>query len=220
MENLFENILDQDEKIIKVFKPNKFKYFFTSVFASILGFLFFSGMGLAAMLVPDENGDTASLAAFIVIVVICALLVAFCILVTALSYSKRYYAYSNKRIIIRCGVVGIDYKSLDMDMIGAINVNVSLFDKMLRKNTGTISFGSVASPMSANGAYFSFYSVVSPYELYKEIKLIINEKKVEFAKPVEAIAQEAKVEETKSARKTTTKPKVQKQKTEKEEKPE
>lgn len=183
MENLFDNILDSDEKIIKVLKPNKFKFFWSSVLGAILFTIFFVGFGIMTITIPDEFGEVAPLGVFFVILAVVVVLDFLLIFCTYLSYKKRFYAYSNKRVIIRCGVIGVDYKSLDIDMIGAIDVGVGLLDKLFRKNTGTISFGSVASPMTAGGgAAFSFYAVQNPYELYKEIKTVINETKEKAAK--------------------------------------
>ena len=183
MENLFDNILDSDEKIIKVLKPNKFKFFWSSVLGAILFTIFFVGFGIMTITIPDEFGEVAPLGVFFTILAVVVVLDFLLIFCTYLSYKKRFYAYSNKRVIIRCGVIGVDYKSLDIDMIGAIDVGVGLLDKLFRKNTGTISFGSVARPMTAGGgAAFSFYSVQNPYELYKEIKTVINETKEKAAK--------------------------------------
>lgn len=177
MEKLFENILDEDEKVVKVLKPNKAKYFFGVMFGTCAMVLFFLALSLLAMFVPEE-GFTAPPAIYCLIPISVGIVViALAVLFTYLSYTKRHYAYTNKRIIIRCGIIGTDYKSLDMDMIGAINVNVSIFDKLLRKNTGTVAFGSLASPMTNNGSMFSFYSITDPYSFYKEIKLVINNMK-------------------------------------------
>ena len=33
-------------------------------------------------------------------------------------------------MIIRNGVIGVDYKSLDIDMIGAVDVSVNVIDKI------------------------------------------------------------------------------------------
>jgi hypothetical protein len=96
-------------------------------------------------------------------------------------YYKLFYAYTNKRVIIRTGIFGVDYKSLDMAMIGAVNVYVSLLDKILQKNTGTLTFGSMASPMMTAsgqaGSMFRFANIEMPYDLYREIKNAIDEYK-------------------------------------------
>ena len=104
-------------------------------------------------------------------------------LFTALHYKNVYYAYSNKRIIIRSGIFGVDYKSLDMSMIGAVDVYVSLLDKLLKKNTGSLSFGSAASPVgSANASMYRFNHITLPYETCKEVKSYIDAYKKEMNK--------------------------------------
>ena len=68
-------------------------------------------------------------------------------------------------------------------MLGAMTVNVSWADKLLRKNTGMISFGSMASPMvNSVGTAFTFSYLNNPYETYKEIKKLINDysEKIKF----------------------------------------
>ena len=92
--------------------------------------------------------------------------------------NKTVYAVTNKRVLIRTGYIGVDYKSLDYSMVGAFTVNVNWIDKLLRKNTGSLSFGSMASPMT-NGtvAKFNFTYIDNPYEIYKEIKELIDDSK-------------------------------------------
>ena len=118
---------------------------------------------------------------WIFIIVIASILIV-CIGLTflffKLSYKNTYYAYTNKRVIIRKGIIGVDYKSLDLDMIGVVTVNVGVLDKIMQKNTGTICYGSMASPVGGqNGPMFRFSHIVNPYEIYKEIKTVIDEYK-------------------------------------------
>ena len=58
--------------------------------------------------------------------------------------------------------------SLDIKNIGASNVCVTFLDKIVRKNTGSIRFGSNSSPIS--NSYYSFSNIENPYQVYKEIK--------------------------------------------------
>ena len=136
MEELFSHILDDDEKIIKVFKPNKGKLFLSSIFMNFIWSFWFLAFGIFMVLFPDE-GITIDKIYVLVPIGIYLVLFAFIILFTALHYKNVYYAYSNKRIIIRSGIFGVDYKSLDMSMIGVVDVYVSLFDKIIKKNTGS-----------------------------------------------------------------------------------
>lgn len=179
MEELFEKILDKDEKIIKIFKPQKTKYFFSVLFSWGICLLFFALIGVCAVIFPDEGYvvDKSLLLVPIGGWVVSMLVV---LLIASIYYKNLYYAYSNKRIIIRSGVFGVDFKSLDMSMIGAVNVYVSLIDKILRKNTGTILFGSTASPLNygqTSGTCYKFTHIKMPYETCKEVKSYIDEYK-------------------------------------------
>ena len=62
--------------------------------------------------------------------------------------------------------------------IEEFTVNVNILDKIINKNTGTISYGSMASPVGGqNGPMFRFANIINPYETYKEIKGVIDEYK-------------------------------------------
>lgn len=174
MENLFSHILDDDEKIIKVFKPNKGKLFLSSIVLNFMWSFWFLMFGIIAVLVPEE-GVTINKIYVLIPIGLYVVIFAFLMLFTALHYKNVYYAYSNKRVIIRSGIFGVDYKSLDMSMIGAIDVYVSLLDKIIKKNTGSLSFGSAASPVGGSGASgYRFNHVLMPYETCKEIKSYID----------------------------------------------
>lgn len=178
MESMFDHILDDDEKLIKVFKPNRTKFFTANILCYGLLFLFFLMIGSLAIIFPEEGVQISLFYLFIPIGVYIILL-GLAIMFLCLYYKNVFYAYTDRRIVIRSGIFGIDYKSLDMDMIGAVNVNVSLIDKVVRKNTGTLTYGSMASPMIAEkgGSAYRFSHIVNPYETYKEIKAVIEEYK-------------------------------------------
>jgi membrane protein YdbS with pleckstrin-like domain len=174
MENLFTHILDEDEKIIKVFKPHKAKLFASAIILNSLWLFWFMIFGVFAVLFPDE-GEVINKIYVLIPIALYLAIIGIIILFTALHYKNVYYAYSNKRIIIRSGIFGVDYKSLDMSMIGAVDVYVSLLDKIMKKNTGSLTFGSAASPVGGNNANgYRFNHVKMPYETCKEIKSYID----------------------------------------------
>jgi len=174
MKDLFEMILEKDEEVIKIIKPVKAKLltgnFMWVLFISILTY----ACGVWVLFLPDVLPVEHRWIA-VVTTVGCIILPLLASIPFFLAYNKnRCYAYTNKRIIIRTGVFGIDYKGLDLNAIDAVNVYVSFFDKLVNKNTGSLKFGSKASPIinygnGFNGGY-RFNHVEKPYELYKEIK--------------------------------------------------
>ncbi len=181
--NPFEPILDSDEYIQKIYKPNKLKMYLSSFLASLFFFLWLAiictGVGMS-----DVNDPNMWWVGLLIAVGIWVVFLFVLWLFLALSYKNTFYAYTNKRIVIRRGVFGVDFKSLDMNMVGAITVNVSLLDKILRRGTGTIIFGSMASPMANNASFFRFANITEVYDRYKEIKTVIDEQKLRNKNPI------------------------------------
>ena len=170
---LFKPVLDADEEILKVYKPNKFRTYFGTFLVCIFITVLFMIPIIASFL--DTETSIATSIGFIVFVVVFDALT---LLLIALWYNKTLFAVTNKRILIRTGYIGVDYKGLDYDTIGALTVNVNWLDKLLKKDTGTLSFGSMASPMINTANYkFSFLYIKNPYEVYREVKAIIDANK-------------------------------------------
>ena len=168
-EKLFDQILDNDEKIVEVFKPNFVRFvIFSSLFLAIFLIPFFA-VGLFMVFASDTLIGGIWFLGFALF----ALLVN--PITSAVRYSKTAYCYTNKRIIIRTGFIGADFEAIDFDMIGGMNVKVDFLDKLVKPNTGTIFFASFASPMIQNGqnggsAGYSFKHIENPYDVYKRVK--------------------------------------------------
>lgn len=170
---LFKPVLDADEEILKVYKPNKFRTYFGTVLVCIFITVLFM-IPIIASFLDTETSIATSIGLIVFVVVFDALT----LLLIALWYNKTIFAVTNKRILIRTGYIGVDYKGLDYDTIGALTVNVNWLDKLLKKDTGTLSFGSMASPMINTANYkFSFLYIKNPYEVYREVKSIIDANK-------------------------------------------
>ena len=175
MDKMFSKILDDDEKIIKTFKPNRTKFNLSVLTVSSLCLIWFVLIWVFAILFPEEGQVVEKIRVLIPIGLF--VFTEIVIIIFANCYfNTLHYAYTNKRLIIRSGIFGIDYRSLDMGMIGAIDVYVSLIDKIVGKDTGAICFGSTASPMipTKGGSYYRFSHIVNPYETCKEIKAAID----------------------------------------------
>lgn len=170
----FENILDDDEKVIKVIRPHKGKVYLSRILCTALPCLLYVALILAMVFIPSDEpmSKTDKLIALCSIIGFCVVIFAIVLLFTALYFKHTYYAVTNKRLIIRTGIIGVDFKSLDYRNLGATDVYVSILDKILHKNTGTLRFGNASSPMGTNKMY-CFSHVVEPYNLYKEIKQYI-----------------------------------------------
>jgi hypothetical protein len=185
MEEKFTDIIEKDEKIIKVYKPNKKKFwwgigiilFFSSIWAAILLVL---GLVIPEEHLVGDNGDSGKIPMLIIACVWLAFALISLVFVY-LYYKNKYYCYTNRRVIIRSGIFGVDYASLEFKSLTATMVQVSLLDKILRTKTGTIKFGSASSQITGgNSAYgsaanpYTFRHIEKPYEVMREIKEHIN----------------------------------------------
>ncbi len=177
---LFQVILDDDEEVVQVLRPHKGRAWFGMIVGLIVWSLFLLPFGICMIIFHEPSSPDVedTLGVGIGALVMWAVFSALGILGTVLWCHKTVYAWTNKRVLIRTGYIGVDYKSLDLNMVGALSVNVSVVDKILRKNTGTIAFGSMASPMTAqNASKYHFAFVADPYRVYKEVKAYIDQKK-------------------------------------------
>jgi fumarate reductase subunit D len=186
MKEKFSDIIEKGEEIIKVYKPNKKKFTWV-VILSCLGMMILPVVFiiLCFVLPADEVAADAeeNVAKLVFFIASCAvgLIVLIGILLCVLYYKNKYYAYTTKRVIVRSGIFGIDYASLEFKSLTATVVSVSLLDKILGNKTGSIKFGSASSQISG-GVYqasmmnpYIFRHIEKPYEVMREIKEYINE---------------------------------------------
>ena len=190
MENkeLFTPILQEDEEILKVIKPNKTRYIYLSglaytLLALIPILIMAAPLGMAFEAFAEYGAPIPLVIELSVIggLILLALIVTW--LGLNMSYKKTFYAYTNKRILIRRGFIGVDYATLDYEMIGGLMVNVNFLDRLMKgsDNPGTITFGSSASPViyTRNGrtAAYAFRNIDHPYDVYRDLKHMVDEYK-------------------------------------------
>lgn len=164
---LFDDVIEADETIQKGFKPNKKKVFALYIIFDVIVAFFFS-LTILGMWLDGEIPQKEKISGTCIVAGVVLLIVSLTMWFVSLYYKNAYYVYTNKRIIVRTGVFGVDFHSLDIENIGASNVCVSLLDKMVGKNTGSIRFGSNSSPIT--NSYYGFMNIENPYQVYKEIK--------------------------------------------------
>lgn len=177
MENLFSHLLDNNETIVKVLKPNKKAYLLSSVPVMIFFLIFFTiffgiaGTGLFAIFDGDLLGGLGIAAIMFVLILVIG------IVVLTKSYDNTWYAFTNKRVMIRTGIIGVNYRTMELKLVGSLEVEENFIDKMINLNTGSISFISPSNPVTTANHHkaFSFKSIENPYDIYKEIKQIIDQ---------------------------------------------
>lgn len=91
-----------------------------------------------------------------------------------LEYKNVVYAITDKRIIIRDGLIGIDFKSLDYSEVDNVNVYVDLLEKI--RNVGTI----ICQVQNMN---YRFMAVQNPYDVFKMLQKISFDVKTDIDYP-------------------------------------
>ena len=184
MEEKFVDILNEGEELNKVLKPNRFVFIWEAVLSELVGLIMF---GLFAVFGIFMMGSMSGGEQYILLIPVGLFVIAMVItlIFRALLYKNTFYAITNKRLIIRSGIFGIDYKSIDLSDISAVEPRVSIWEKVAGKHTGSILVGSPTRPIlgysnSSNaygGGSFKFGNVNNPYDVAKEIKELADKAK-------------------------------------------
>ncbi|MBS3991193.1 MAG: PH domain-containing protein [Erysipelothrix sp.] len=91
----------------------------------------------------------------------------------ALVYKNVSYAITTKRVMLRSGFFGIDFKAVDFDMIQNMEVNVGPLEKLF--NVGSIRLFSGEAMSTKNGMrsmYDTFKAIENPYGVFKQLKQV------------------------------------------------
>lgn len=141
MEDKFKDILDKDEKIISIIKPVKKRYWKEWLFPLICPLLW-----------PHA----------IIIMVFSLFTFPYFL---GRDFNNRYYAYTNKRLIVRSGVFGVNFKCLEYKDITSTSVKVGFLDKGC--STGSLEF---SNPSIHADSPLEFSFIPNPYENMRLIK--------------------------------------------------
>ena len=98
-----------------------------------------------------------------------------------LVHSNTCYAFTNKRLMMRSGFWGIDFKAIDYDKISDIEVNVNPIENML--GVGTIQAFSGRTTDKGGRIYDKFIGIQNPYEVFKAIKETATDIKTDWNFP-------------------------------------
>lgn len=101
-----------------------------------------------------------------------------------LVHHNTYYAYTNKRLMMRSGFFGIDFKAIDYDKIQNIEVNVNPLEKLF--NVGSVRAFTGEFIQTKNGSrpvFSEFSSIHDPYEVFKQIKQVSVDIKTDWNYP-------------------------------------
>lgn len=102
----------------------------------------------------------------------------------ALVHQNTFYAITSKRLMLRTGFFGIDFKAVDYDKIQNLEVNVGPLEKLF--NVGTIRAFTGEYAHTKNGTrplFNEFIAIDEPYEVFKKIKQVSVDIKTDWNYP-------------------------------------
>ena len=181
----FESIRNVDEKILWVGRPKSVPYIFSGVMSGILIVLFGAIWILTSYNINSDNAEGGTSQNYFWLFGLIPLVQGvYSFLNKILSYPNTAYAYSDKRVMMRTGFIGADFKVVDYDKISDIEVTVNAIERMY--NVGTIKFFSGRTQTDDGNTtklYDTWIAIENPYEVFKIVKQVAMDIKTDYNYP-------------------------------------
>lgn len=135
-----DEVLEKNEQVLWRGKPKKSAYILSSFFKMFpvaLLWLIFDGGFIIAMFTTDALESAPPFMPLILVVFFAFHLTPVWIwlgnvITASIQHKNLEYAFTNKRIIIKSGVVGIDIQNIYYSDIESVNLKVGIFDRLLK----------------------------------------------------------------------------------------
>ena len=177
----FDSVKDDDEEILWIDKPKFIPYAFTGLAAGF-GIVIFVAMYFLVNRAFEQIGTSNTFSIWFVAIPVGLSL--FTLLQKLFSYSNTSYALTNKRVMMRTGFMGTDFKSIDYDKISDIEVTVNFVERAF--NVGTIKFFSgrtQTNDATTTKLFDNWEAISNPYEVFKQVKKVSVDIKTDFRYP-------------------------------------
>lgn len=175
-----KDVIEDDEQLLWQGKPKKRAFIYSAIFSMFpfaLIWLLFDGGFIAAMFIGGE-GIPSDMIVFLIIFFAFHLLPVWIWLSNIFTAGKKHknleYAFTNKRIIIKSGIIGIDFQSVYYSDISSVNLKVGLTDKMFK--VGDIYISSL-------GGSKVLFDIEDPYFISQKLQKIVMDIKADIEFP-------------------------------------
>lgn len=179
----FDSIKDNDEEIYWIGRPKFIPYLFSNLGLG-LALLLFIIICITTLSNIEENAILPLDPVFYFGCYLPIMFIFFILLIRILAFSNVSYCFSNKRVMIRAGLVGTNFKAIDYDKISEIEVRINFIESLF--HVGSIRFFS-GQTNTINGnttnLYDTWIAVDNPYEVFKLVKQISNDVKTDINYP-------------------------------------
>ena len=175
-----EEMVGPDEQILWRGKPKKRAYLinaFTKMLPIALIWLLFDGAFIGLM-IGTMDEIPAPVKIFMVVFFLFHLMPVWIWLSNVLTANRQHenleYAFTQKRIIIKSGIIGIDFKNIYYSEIDSVNLRVGLVDRI--EKVGDIYIKSI-------GGANVLYDLENPYSLTEKLQKIVVDIKTDIQFP-------------------------------------
>jgi len=175
MPKQFEQVLDKDEKVLWVGQPKLVPFLLTGLPFLIIGAIWFC-LDYFIFIKNMSMSTSPYLIPFFLLHLSPSWMSILNILRLILVYNNTFYTYTNRRLMMRSGFWGTDFKALDYDKITDIEVNVNPIEKIF-------DVGTIKAYSGVNTVYDRFLAIRNPYEVFKMIKQISVDIKTDYNYP-------------------------------------
>jgi hypothetical protein len=178
----FDSVKDNNEEILWIDKPKFIPYAVTGIGAGIGAFIFVGIYYMMTKNIKNEDGTTGNFSFWFAAFPIVVFLWGF--LQKLFSYGNTSYAFTNRRVMMRTGFIGTDFKSIDYDKISDIEVTVNFIERAF--NVGTIRFFSGRTETDEGQTtklYDNWEAISNPYEVFKQVKQTSVDIKTDYNYP-------------------------------------
>lgn len=179
----FDSVKDNDEEILWTGKPKFIPYVFRGLGAGLFTLAF--GIVWILTTINIKSDDGSSVSPFFWLFGLLPLLQGLYVFLNRLlSFSNTAYGYSNKRVMMRTGFIGTNFKTIDYDKISDIEVTVNIIERMY--NIGSIRFFSGRTQTDEGNTtklYDVWSAIENPYEVFKMVKQTSVDIKTDFNYP-------------------------------------
>lgn len=182
----FQGVLDSDEHLLWSGRPTAWPFFLTGVPFLILGIIW--GVIDLGFIQTFMKGGASSHGPGMMFVVPFFLLHLAPLWLSVgnmlrllLVFNNTHYGFTNKRLMLRGGFWGTDFKSIDYDAVQEMEVTVNPIENMLKVGTIRVFTGRTTSK-GAN-LYDRFIGISNPYQVYKQLKQVSVDIKTDWNYP-------------------------------------
>ena len=174
--NKVEDVLEQGEKILLRTRPNKKAYILSAVLRMLPIVLFWAAFDIFAIVMMFTHGVSSGEIVFLIIFFAFHLIPVWIwiagIVHAVAGFKNIEYVFTEQRIIIRSGIIGIDFKSLYYSEIEGVNLKVGILDKCFK--VGDIYIQSMKQSTVLNDISSPYFILSRLQKITLDIKTDIN----------------------------------------------